>query len=47
MQGLQIAKKTLRESGCDGEVEIKYDGENMCEKGNAYMVDCTVRVVDA
>ena len=47
VQGMQIAKKTLRESYCDIEGEIKYDGESMCEKGDVYMVDCTLTVIDA
>ena len=47
VQGEQIAKKTVRKSCRDGEGKIKYDGEIMREKDDAYMVDCTVTGADA
>ena len=47
VQGARIAKKTVRKSRCDGEGKIKYDGEIMREKSNAYIVDCTVTGSDA
>ena len=39
MQGAQILKKTVGKSRRDREGKIKYDGEIMREKGDAYMVD--------
>ena len=47
VQGSRIAKKTVREICRDGEGKIKYDGEIMREKDDAYLVDCTVIGVDA
>ena len=47
VQGARIAKKTVREIFRDGEGKIKYDGEIMRKKDNAYMVDCTVTGADA
>ena len=47
VQGARISKKTVREIFCDGEGKIKYDGEIMRKKGNAYMVGCTVTGVDS
>ena len=47
VQGAWIAKKNVRKSWRDGEGCIKYDGKIMCEKGDTYMVDCTVTVADA
>ena len=42
VQGARIAKKTVKKIRRDGKGKIKYDGEIMHEKGDAYMVDCTV-----
>ena len=39
VQGAQILKKTVGKSRRDREGKIKYDGEIMREKGDAYMVD--------
>ena len=47
VQGAQLAKKTVRKIRRDGEGKIKYNGEIMREKGDAYMVDCTVKGADA
>ena len=47
VQGARIAKKTVRKICRDGEGKIKYDDEIMCEKFDAYMMDCTVTGSDA
>ena len=46
VQGEQVAKNTVIKSWHDGEGGIKYDGEIMCDKFNAYIVGCTVTGVD-
>ena len=46
VQGAQLAKKTVRKIRRDGEGKIKYNGEIMRKKGDAYMVNCTVKGAD-
>ena len=46
MQGALIAKKTVRSICRNGEGKIKYNGEIMREKGDAYMVYYTVKGAD-
>ena len=46
VQGVRITKKTAGKSRCDGEGRIKYDGEIMRNKGDDYMVDCTMTGAD-
>ena len=47
VQGVIIGKKTVRKSQRDGEGEIKYDGEIIRKKGDAYMVDFIVTGADS
>ena len=42
VQGARIVKKNFRNFRRNGGGRIKYDGEIIRKKGNAYMVDCTV-----
>ena len=46
VQGARISKKTVRKFCRDGEEGIKYDGEIVCNKGDAYMVGFTVTEAD-
>jgi len=42
VQAARIAKKTVRESRRDEEGRIRYDGNIVREKGDAYLIDCNV-----
>ena len=46
VKGAWIPKKTVRKSCRDGEGKIKYNGEIMRDKFDAYMVNCTVKGAD-
>lgn len=41
-QGARIAQKQVRASSRDADGNIRYDGEVLREKGDAYLVDCNV-----
>ena len=42
VQGARVAKKRVRESSRDDEGNLHYDGPIRREKGDAYLIDCTV-----